>query len=134
MAERRSLKPNVGGSNPPSSSMSYIEQLYKDFPNAMSNVYCGAFIGKGWIEPVRNALKVLDAAGAKVVQIKEKFGGLRLYYNHAKDINVWAYVACEMAVRDAEQKCWKLCENCGAKGKLRDGGWVKTLCDACDKK
>lgn len=117
--------------------MDYIKELERDFPNAMSNVYCGAYIGKGWIPAVREALAVLEAAGAKVAQIKEKFGGLRLYWDSpdlevgARPFSVWHYIACSMAEKQAEAKCWKICEDCGQPGVIRNSGWIRTLCDSC---
>lgn len=63
----------------------------------------------------------------KAVQVKEKFASLRFYMNHyVKEI--------EDLIDEAEEKCSKTCEECGRPGKLREGGWLKTLCDKCDKK
>lgn len=58
----------------------------------------------------------------RVQQIKEKFGGLRFYYQGG-DGNVAGMV------RMAESWADRTCETCGQKGKQRSGGWVRTLCD-----
>lgn len=58
----------------------------------------------------------------RVHQIKEKFGGLRFYYDGGCDeihgmvtmAEVWAHHACE---------------TCGNVGTQRSGGWIRTLCD-----
>lgn len=42
-------------------------------------------------------------------------------------------VFCEF-IEIAESESHKICERCGASGKIRDGGWIKTFCDACNKK
>lgn len=55
-------------------------------------------------------------------QVKEKFGGLRFYYHGGDD-------AVSGMVRMAESWAANTCENCGAVGTLRHGGWVRTLCD-----
>jgi hypothetical protein len=55
-------------------------------------------------------------------QIKEKFGGLRFYYGGG-DSDIYAMV------RMAEYMSFRMCEACGAPGKLRGGGWISTLCD-----
>jgi hypothetical protein len=55
-------------------------------------------------------------------QIKEKFGTLRFYYRGGDD-----YI--EGMVRMADSMSSILCENCGATGKQRFGGWIRTLCD-----
>lgn len=57
-----------------------------------------------------------------VEQIKEKFGGLRFYYQGGDD-----YV--HGLVSMAESWASVTCEECGSIGKRRDGGWVRTLCD-----
>jgi hypothetical protein len=57
-----------------------------------------------------------------IEQIKEKFGGLRFYYQggdeHIRGMETMAEV-------------WAghTCETCGDKGKRRSGGWIRTLCD-----
>ena len=70
----------------------------------------------------------------KFVQIKEKFGGLRLYYNlntqasPAREKEIHAYIQGLTAF--AEEMSYQTCENTGAPGKLFTKGWHKTLCDA----
>lgn len=58
----------------------------------------------------------------KVAQIKEKFGGLRFYYDGGDDV-VYGMVTM------TESWASRTCETCGAKGHQRGGGWVRTLCD-----
>jgi hypothetical protein len=57
-----------------------------------------------------------------VEQIKEKFGGLRFYYQGGDD-NVAGMVRMAEAWADIA------CEECGGIGKRRSGGWIRTLCD-----
>ena len=59
-------------------------------------------------------------------QIKEKFGGLRAYFDGGDD-----YV--EGVVDMAERMSYVTCETCGAPGKERGTGWINTYCDACNK-
>ena len=56
------------------------------------------------------------------VQVKEKFGGLRFYYDGG-DEQIFGMV------RMAESWAAHTCETCGAPGKMRNGGWIRTLCD-----
>jgi len=56
------------------------------------------------------------------VQIKEKFGGLRFYYNGG-DSTVKGIVAM------AEAMSYRTCEVCGNVGEQRGGGWIRVLCD-----
>lgn len=57
------------------------------------------------------------------VQVKEKFGTLRFYYEGGDE-----YVSGIVAM--AESMSGRICEECGAEGKQRGGGWIQTLCDA----
>ena len=65
-------------------------------------------------------------------QVKEKYGTLRFYYTGGDDF-------IDGVVSMAESMSAKICETCGAPGQLREGFWLKTLCDAhakeqgCDK-
>jgi hypothetical protein len=58
----------------------------------------------------------------KYYQIKEKFGGLRVYTTQ------WSPEVIR-TIADAGGKSYRTCEYCGASGRLRDLTWVKTLCD-----
>jgi hypothetical protein len=56
-------------------------------------------------------------------QVKEKFGGLRFYYNGGDDI-------VRALVSFADTMSYRTCETCGSPGKRRGGGWIYTACDA----
>lgn len=91
-------------------------------------------IGKGWYGLVDEIMCKMKEKGYvdedfKVVQVKEKMGGLRFYVDGLKSTEVYSYLM------DLEGKSYKICEDCGKAGKLRDQRmWIKTLCDECDKK
>jgi hypothetical protein len=55
-------------------------------------------------------------------QIKEKFGTLRFYYFGGDDY-------CRGVESMAELMSAVTCEVCSSPGKLRKGGWIRTLCD-----
>lgn len=55
-------------------------------------------------------------------QVKEKFGGLRFYYEGGDDI-------IDGMVRMAESWASVTCEECGSPGTTRGPGWIRTLCD-----
>ena len=63
----------------------------------------------------------------KFTQIKEKFGGLRVYYYGGNE-----YVRGLVGMAE----CWSYntCEKCGEKGSKRGKGWITVLCDKCDNK
>lgn len=58
----------------------------------------------------------------EVQQIKEKFGGLRFYYQGGDD---------QIRGMETMAEVWagRSCEVCGNKGERRSGGWIRTLCD-----
>ena len=63
-----------------------------------------------------------DVEYVKVAQIKEKFGGLRFYVDGGDEF-------VRGAIWLAESLSMKICEECGATGERRSGGWIRTLCD-----
>jgi len=64
----------------------------------------------------------------EVVQAKEKFGGLRFYYNSENMTELWPVVQYAASLSE------KTCEICGNPGKLRTESHVLTLCDVCAAK
>ena len=69
--------------------------------------------------------QIMDEEALKVpvaVQVKEKFGGLRLYVQGATEKH-WNYISF------AESMSYRICESCGAEGKTYTDGWHTTLCD-----
>jgi hypothetical protein len=59
------------------------------------------------------------------LQLKEKFGGLRAYYNGGND---------EIAgmIRLAEEMSYHICEYCGTMDNIGcTSGWIKTICRDC---
>ena len=59
----------------------------------------------------------------KFDQVKEKYGGLRLYFNGGDE-----YV--EGLVSLAEAYSYHVCEICGNKGEANKGGWIAVRCEA----
>jgi len=115
--------------------------LYRDRHASMQTTcMCWGFsCGDGWYELIDELSAALEAEIVKLkesgipteqlpvaAQVKEKFGGLRCYVDNATE---------EMykLIEAAEEKSFTICEYCGAPGKVRPGGWIRTLCDACDE-
>lgn len=78
-----------------------------------------------------------------IVQIKEKFGGLRFYFDiietpygyNGEDITDRVYHTINGVVTMAETLSAHTCQVCGEKGKtLNIKGWYVTLCDTHHKK
>ena len=85
--------------------------------------------GDGWLMVIGELglAATLQFPEARATQVKEKFGGLRVYHT---EVNA----DLESLIYRAEQKAANTCEHCGASpAKLRGKSWVRTLCDGCDK-
>ena len=62
------------------------------------------------------------------VQIKEKFGGLRVYTRSGPRFVEAIQEELREAVGEAEAKSFKTCEMCGQPGKIGGSSWAKTFC------
>jgi hypothetical protein len=88
-------------------------------------------VGDGWqplIEKLHIDLLNIDP-NYEVLQIKEKFGGLRYYIQMSFEMSI--YNAQEALIEEAEAKSFTICEYCGEPGKERRNGlrWIKTTCE-----
>lgn len=86
--------------------------------------------GEGWnriIEECLDKIEMYPDCEINVLQIKEKYGGLRIYIGMGIEeiLNLIDYY---------EGLSLHICENCGEfyTAKMRErSGWYKTLCDKC---
>lgn len=119
----------------------FAKQMEERFPGMFGHKHYGGFaVGEGWW-PILKALcaniqshvdwkneqrdKYQRGEGCPQVvvrQIKEKFGGLRFYYDGGDE-------TVSGMVRMAETWADASCEKCGKPGHRRSGGWIRTLCD-----
>jgi len=100
---------------------------------------------EGWYELLDELCSqlttVMDKIGVVITaeQVKEKFATLRFYYSldfsnlSDSDAKKWTKIIGSL-VSKAELNSAYVCERCGASGKHRSGGWIKTLCDKCHEK
>lgn len=81
-------------------------------------------VSEGWFALLKNLIDELITLGwdRHMVISKEKFGGLNF---HIKNITKEMYDI----ILTHEKLSYNICEECGEEGFLREGGWVKTLCD-----
>ena len=82
-------------------------------------------VGSGWSKLVDKIYDRLPPQ-AVVTQVKEKWGGLRVYTANT-DETIWDFID------SIEAESLTVCEVCGEPGKRRAGGWIKTLCDRCEE-
>jgi len=112
----------------------FAKQMEERFPKMFANPYGGFACGEGWwpiLEKLcSNIQHHLDWKNKKsevvpqvtVAQIKEKFGGLRFYYDGGDD-------EIRGMVRMAEAWADATCEDCGAPATKQTSGWIKNVCD-----
>jgi hypothetical protein len=81
-------------------------------------------VDKGWYGIIKRLIEDLIELGwdKQILQVKEKFGGLRFYTNGISD-------DMHNRIRLAEDASYITCEKCGELGVIRGGGWMATLCD-----
>lgn len=117
-----------------------VLQLAKDafsefsFIETYGNTPFADHVGVGWWELMYHMCSTLKPIMAtapdckiRVAQVKEKFGGLRFYYDSIGKGEIWAEV--DKIVSAAEDESYRVCEVCGKPGQARYTGWIKTLCD-----
>lgn len=101
------------------------EELEAKYPDLYIPLECGP----GWNGLIGEVFAIAQSrvlnrkVSVKFVQIKEKFGGLRMYFDGGDD-----YIAG--AVNLAESVSYRTCEVTGKPGRLcKRGGWLRTLCE-----
>jgi len=99
----------------------------------MTNEELSQHFGRGWWSIARTALELLDREEFELLQIKEKFGYLRIYYKAPDSATKEAKKRVREGINLAETKSTVTCENCGKAGghKLVHDCWWKTLCKDC---
>jgi hypothetical protein len=99
-----------------------IKYGFKGHPGSIEDLQ--AAVGKGWSKIVQKLVEDLESLGwdGRVLQVKEKFGGLRFYVATTSD-------AIHGRIAEAEHESYRTCEECGNPGCLRAGGWLRTLCE-----
>lgn len=98
----------------------------------LQNVVCGVYVPQGWIPIVAEAAQAMAGIqGVVVEQVKQKFGGLRIYTKGGSVDDAAVKDIVLRAVSSAE----KTCEACGstddAKLHKSSRGWVRNLCVKC---
>ena len=74
------------------------------------------------LEPAVAAAEKETGRPFQVLQVKQKFGGLRFYANYTND-------KISALVEAAEFDSFHTCEVCGKPGKRRGSAWIQTVCD-----
>jgi len=111
----------------------FAKQMEEQFPKMFATSYGGFACGEGWWPILENLCSNIQhhidwknkesevVPQVIVAQIKEKFGGLRFYYDGGDE-------RIRGMVQMAESWADRSCEICGAPGSSGGKGWIKTLC------
>lgn len=115
------------------------KKLFKKYPKLFrqrklppsETLMCwGIETDEGWFKFIDKLCAKITALDPEVeiVQLKQKYGGLRCCTTGTSKAvidEIWA----------AEAESYTICEKCGATGMLRDDlPWMQTLCEECYKK
>lgn len=107
-----------------------LHERYGDILKNLTEIECDI----GWFDIIDKALSdilriVYEAdVNLQIVQIKEKFAGLRIYYDIDGDADEDVRKQIDDAIDKAEIDSYTICEVCGEQGKVQKKGWWKTLC------
>ena len=107
-------------------------KLYKQYYDDLTKTcMCWGFdCGDGWFKIIDELSEKLEKYDVEAVQVKEKFAGLRFYIG---ECNSDKFDEIYDLISKTEELSYEICESCGAPGKVRGTGWLKTLCDKCNK-
>ena len=86
----------------------------------------------GWYDLLEKLCDDIAAADPpkdfRFAQIKEKFGGLRVYVDFGND-KIFSLIDA------AQDESYKICESCGSRDNVTsEGAWITTLCKTCREK
>ena len=107
-------------------------EYLKDWQGQAGKARLYAPVGDGWVWLVENTLEAMyqhcknnNVPMPQITDIKEKWGGLRIYYNGGDIIT-------EGMVELAEHFSYKICEICGTHNNIgQTSGWIHTVCETC---
>ena len=110
---------------------------YRNVRAPLAPLAFGFECGDGWERLIRDLSQHLEFLNehapvwVEAVQVKEKFSTLRFYVDIEGE-KPWRDLVYAL-IDAAEGRSAHTCERCGEWGKQRGGGWIRTLCDACDE-
>jgi transcription elongation factor Elf1 len=117
--------------------VSLEKKLYDKFPKlfkSLDNIGCD----DGWFSLIYSCSEELEKLDTNIqyLQIKEKFGNLRIYFlclSDNKEKSLMDLVSD--VIQKYEKKSSLICERCGQTGESTKTkyNWTKTLCEECIK-
>lgn len=120
--------------------MRKVDEGWERWPGVTQNEAIEA-VGPGWRDLAQRAWAIVTEEGGRVLQVKEKFAELRVYFDRIQQPRR-EHVRQQLA--ELREISLQTCEWCGSPGDLRDDEyyealpadagrtrriWYKTLCD-----
>ncbi len=100
----------------------FFRDTYFECGDGWKNILIGLFHN---LEELAKQMPPEDKEyGIYVIQVKEKYAGLRVYMTSASE-------RMYELIDEAEAKSYKTCEECGKPGLLRGVRWLYTACEDC---
>lgn len=96
----------------------------------------------GWKETFQQMCELLDRTlrahdatsdDITFLQVKEKFGQMRVYTDYSEHIGSDLASVCEDFIEAACSKTAKICCNCGNRADYDSTGWICPFCENCAK-
>ena len=108
-----------------------LDEIVSMAPGIFEDVRCGIGLPAGWLGILRELVKSVadlpEASTMKIVQVKEKFGTLRVYYEGTDSQRVRWLVA------GAENSSASTCRMCGKPRYVRRStAWFQAVCSECN--
>lgn len=105
------------------------DEILKKYPKMFKRVKYFE-IEDGWLDLLDQLCKLLEPMLEEdqyATQVKEKYGGLRVYMTVLSD-KAWGII------EQFEEQSKKVCEVCGQPGFVRrNRGYMQALCDKCNR-
>lgn len=86
-------------------------------------------VPKGWAKLAGPVLREIARNGGAILQVKEKFGALRIYWGAEGGMGDDMYEVLRLATDRAEDVSRSVCIECGAAANMYVDGWMLPLCD-----
>lgn len=116
----------------------FVRRLEEQDDTRRAPIRWGLEHGDGWLTLVEDACMLIqnytndmkqinsDHPQPEILQVKEKFGKLRIYTTHCND-----FIRGVVAL--AELTSGNTCEECGNPGTMRRRGWMRVRCESCEE-
>lgn len=113
-----------------------VRAFKRRWPLYFSNVYCGFSLPEGWRDIVWKLCEDLQRNNIqiRVAQVKEKFAGLRFYYDVPEGAPEDTWEKARELVSATEHFSYMVCEDCGTTKSVDvQGSWLTAKCAMCRK-